>query len=330
MDRTKPWRDYAVVMLDVETGGLDPEVDRVVEIAAVRFEPPADADDGNELGLTRHGITGVVSGLVNPGRSIPKEASDIHGITDEMVVGAPVFGEAWPKVLALFDENTIAAAYNAPFDRAFLRAEAERCQEPLPLPKGENPIPVGLRMPWLDPLVWVREADRFAKGQGRHKLGVTCERWGIALEDGHKAEDDAIAAGRLMLCPLMRGVVEKFAGRGPSLVTVLAAQAKLEEAQDERHRAFQKQQEASRGKAAQCKSCGAAIVWVTTDAGRAMPVDAAPNLTAGNILVSGDGRSGRVLTGAGLEMARGKEILHLSHFVSCPQAKQHRAPRRSR
>ena len=65
--------------IDLETTGLDPRRDDVVEIAAVPF---VDARPQHAY-VTR----------VNPGRSIPSDSSRIHGITDEMVVGAPSIGE---------------------------------------------------------------------------------------------------------------------------------------------------------------------------------------------------------------------------------------------
>lgn len=331
MNRSESWRSYPLVVLDCETGGLDPTTERVVELAAVRFEPGPDG----------YVITGTVASLVNPGRPIPKAASDIHGITDEMVAGAPTFAEVWPKVVALFGETTVAAAYNADFDRKFLRAEVERVRE---MGRDGSPttmaqdlqklaavdLPAGLRLPWLDPLTWVREADRYQPGRGRHKLAVTCERWGVKLEDGHKAEDDAIAAGRLLTSDRMRRVIAEVCdGPDPSLMGVQAIQGTLAAVHDKEHQRFRQQMASNRGKAAQCKSCKAAIVWIETHDGKAMPIDAVPSTSKGTIVVNEAGTQGDVVAGEALDLLRaaGRQLF-VSHFATCPQATQHRAPRR--
>ena len=65
-----PTRPLAV--LDLETTGVNVEQDRIVEITVARF-------------TSTTGDTESLHALVNPGRPIPKDASDIHGITDEKV-----------------------------------------------------------------------------------------------------------------------------------------------------------------------------------------------------------------------------------------------------
>ena len=52
--------------------------------------------------------------------------------------------------------------------------------------------------PWLDPLTLIRHVDRYDRGQGRHKLEVSCARHGIALVGAHSALADARAAGQLL------------------------------------------------------------------------------------------------------------------------------------
>jgi hypothetical protein len=83
---------------------------------------------------------------------------------------------------------------------------------------------------------------------------------------------------------------------------------------------------------ASCKSCGAAIRWVTVVRAhgrgeRAMPIDAEPSAT-GNVLLTGRNDRGPVarVLGAGESGVAGTP-LYLAHFASCPNAKQHRKPR---
>lgn len=316
MDKHKPWREYPVVVWDVETTGLDPERDRVVEMAAVLFL-------GDE-------IRGVVAGVVDPGRPIPPEATEIHGISDEMVAehGRP-FADLWREAVAMCrqHEETVCAAYNAPFDRGFLRAEAHRVDL--------HDVPIGVRLPWLDPLVWVRERDRFERGAGRHRLAPTCERWGVELRNGHAAEDDAVAAGQLLRSPTMRSAVASLTPGGtepdPSLAAVLGRQVKLHAEQEARHREWRRSQDRTLGQGAECRSCRAAITWVETAGGRRMPLDLVPS-PVGTVLVTDDGRHGTVLTGDDLVAAReARRALRLSHLATCPNAAnaaKHRVPKR--
>lgn len=81
-----------------------------------------------------------------------------------------------------FIEGAQPGGYNTGFDRAFL-------------PHGFGGTEGS--WPWVDCLTLVRVIDRFAKGKGRHKLEVSCERHGVALPKAHDAGADARAAGEL-------------------------------------------------------------------------------------------------------------------------------------
>ncbi len=93
------------VAFDTETTGLYPGFDQIVEIAACRF---------------RNGeIIDEFQTLVNPERDIPSEISDIHGITEDMVVDAPKGDEAVNGFID-FIGNDPLLAHNAPFDERFI------------------------------------------------------------------------------------------------------------------------------------------------------------------------------------------------------------------
>jgi len=78
-----------------------------------------------------------------------------------------------------------------------------------------------------------------------------------------------------------------------------------------------------------CKSCNAPIVWAITPKGKRAPIDAEPS-DKGNIRIQTDAAApiAHYLSEIELAAARASgERLHLSHFVTCPQAAQHRRPR---
>jgi DNA polymerase III subunit epsilon len=173
-DPEREWMALPIALIDVETTGRDPAVDRVVELAVV-------VGRGGEVVDRR-------SWLVNPGRPIPEESRAVHGITDEMVAGKPEFSAIASEVLLAFD-GVIPAAYNASFDRAFLLAELRRC--------GCDVLPASLspNVEWFDPLVWARELHQFERGKA---LSDMTARLGIAHETAHRATDDAEAALRVL------------------------------------------------------------------------------------------------------------------------------------
>jgi hypothetical protein len=73
-----------------------------------------------------------------------------------------------------------------------------------------------------------------------------------------------------------------------------------------------------------CSSCGARVEWVTTDAGKKMPLDLEPS-AAGNVVVRGDGVA-RTLGPLELAMLPTGTVRRVSHFATCPNAEQHRRP----
>lgn len=142
-------------MIDFETTGFDPSKCRVIEI-----------------GIVTQALSWGT--LVNPGIPIPRDVP--CNITDEDVRGAPPFPA---REVAERLVGHIPAAYNAPFDRAFLQAEFQRA--------GVQ----WKQYEWIDPLCWARH---FLKDQRSRTLGAVCERLGIKLREAHRAENDARAA----------------------------------------------------------------------------------------------------------------------------------------
>lgn len=173
LDPRGEWPRMPMVVLDVETTGLDPDNDRVIELGLVLV------DDGQ--------ITAKQSWLVQPGVAIPKEALEIHGITDEELRTAPPFAAIRDELLAA-TAGRLPVAYNAPFDRAFLAAELQRT--------GDVPAAFAPGTEWVDPLIWARA--RLPR-EGGYKLGEMTKRLEIELVDAHRAAADAEAAAKVLL-----------------------------------------------------------------------------------------------------------------------------------
>lgn len=146
--RAKNWtRPNAAVILDTETTDLDGEI---IEIAII------DAATGH----TR------LNTLVDPGTPIAPEATAVHGITDEMVHGAPRWPQLWPRLAPLLHKGTVLA-WNAPFDRGRIHHECVRHGIPTP------------RARWR---CLMRLAARHTNTRRR------------ALNGGHRALDDTLQA----------------------------------------------------------------------------------------------------------------------------------------
>ncbi len=187
--------DIPFVSIDTETTGRDPATDRVVELGCVIFR-------GGEV-IARKGW------LINPGRPIPADATEVHGIRDEDVADAPTFEQVAVEYLELLS-GVLPLAYNAGFDRDFLAAELGRV-DLAQTTWGTRAWPPGARsdVSWVDPLTWARELHKEERSRA---LGDVCERLGIALERAHRATDDAEAAGRVMCAFLEDNRVPKNYG----------------------------------------------------------------------------------------------------------------------
>lgn len=176
IDATTLISEMAFASIDTETTGTDPAVDRIVELAIVVWE--------RGCVVARHRF------LVNPGRPIPKEAFDVHGISDEAVKDQPPFSAYCDEILAAL-AGKIPVAYNADFDRNFFMEELARAGV-----VPASPPPAARRgIEWVDPLVWARELHKEEKSKA---LGEVATRLGVALERAHSAVDDAEAAMRIL------------------------------------------------------------------------------------------------------------------------------------
>ena len=159
-----------VIAFDVETTGLDPVANRVVELAFAGLNV-----DG-QIAWTWHQ-------LFNPACEIPSHATAIHGIGDDEVKYAPAFAEKVAEIEQLLADRTLLA-HNLFLDVGFLRAEMRRCGARLPVNNG------------LDTLRVSRRVDPTARS---HNLSSVCRRYRIGLGSAHRATADTVAVAQLFV-----------------------------------------------------------------------------------------------------------------------------------
>ncbi len=103
------------VCIDCESTGLDPEKDRIIEIAVALF--------------TFQGVLQQYETLIDPECPIPGTSQEIHKISQEMIAGKPKIREALPRILEMIDGHIIVG-HGIGFDVSLIASEAQRVQIP--------------------------------------------------------------------------------------------------------------------------------------------------------------------------------------------------------
>ncbi|MCZ4514534.1 exonuclease domain-containing protein [Streptomyces sp. ActVer] len=172
--------DYRRLGWDTETTGVQVHEARIVTAALV-------VRGGNLPDRT-------FSYIINPQIPIPAAASAVHGITDEraQAEGADpkeALEEIASRLTAALVHGMPVVAFNQSFDWSVLHYDLAR-HGLLTMADRLDGDPATL----LDPHVIDRQCTPKLRGKGLRKLKPTCERYGVALEDWHTAEADALAA----------------------------------------------------------------------------------------------------------------------------------------
>jgi DNA polymerase III subunit epsilon len=118
------------IVLDTETTGLEPsEGHRIVEIGAVE--------------LFNHLPTGkTYHQYLDPQRPMPKEAFEVHGLSDDFLKGKPLFATIAPAFLAFIGDAKLVI-HNASFDMKFLNAELKAANHPtLPFSRAIDTVAI--------------------------------------------------------------------------------------------------------------------------------------------------------------------------------------------
>ncbi len=172
------------IVLDTETTGFDPETgDRIVEIGAVE--------------LFNHMPTGrTYHQYINPERSMPQEAFEVHGLGDDFLRDKPLFREIGQAFLDFVGDARLVI-HNAAFDMKFLNAELGWIKLPL--------IP-------LDRAVDTLEIARKRFPGSPASLDALCRRFGI--DNSARTLHGALLDSEI----LAEVYLELIGGRQPGLI----------------------------------------------------------------------------------------------------------------
>ena len=168
--------DYTVI--DLEMTGLNPKLDKVIEIGAVR--------------VRGHKEAARYATLVNPRRSIPERVVELTGITNEEVAAGLDEDEAMQALIAFIGDDVIVG-HNVSFDYSFMKQWAVNKRIPLTLRACDT----------------LRIARAILPGEQSKKLEDLCVYYRIERERAHRALDDAVETHRILECMMQQILPEK-------------------------------------------------------------------------------------------------------------------------
>lgn len=151
-----------IAVLDFEMTGLDPDRDRVCEVAVVRG--------------TAGGVDKEYQTLVRPNVSMTKGARKVSGITDAMLQRAPGFRRIAHDLVDVL-EGAVLICHNVPFDVGFLHRELDECGIAYAPPLT------------IDTLLMARRLFAFPK----NNLAAVAQAFEVSLAEAHRAMGDARA-----------------------------------------------------------------------------------------------------------------------------------------
>ncbi|MBF0780346.1 MULTISPECIES: PolC-type DNA polymerase III [unclassified Granulicatella] len=160
--------DATYVVFDVETTGLSAVYDTIIELAAVK--------------MYKGNVIDTFEAFINPGHPLSSTTISLTGITDEMVRTQGRLEKDVLEDFQKFCEGAILVAHNATFDMGFLNTSYRK----LNMPEANNPV--------IDTLELSRALHPELKS---HRLNVLAKKYGVSLEQHHRAVYDSETTGHL-------------------------------------------------------------------------------------------------------------------------------------
>ena len=161
----------SLVFLDVETTGLNGNAERVIEIYMLK--------------VYKDGSYEEFASFIDPERPIPRRITEITGITEQDVKGAPTEHDVAPKIRSFIGEGT-PVAHNLPFDMQFLQAMFRRQNLPVIKRRGIDTLKLSRT---VFPKLCI-----YPDGGGSHKLKNLMYHLGLdqSFANSHRAKDDVL------------------------------------------------------------------------------------------------------------------------------------------
>lgn len=190
------------VVFDLETTGISPNRDEVVEISAIKVR------EGQ--------VVEEFTTLVNPKRPIPYGASAVNHITDEMVADAPYFSQVLMDFFEFIGDMVLVGHNIQTFDMNFIYRDAEKFYGKIP----DNDYIDTLRM-----------ARNVLPALSHHRLVDLSDYYGISTEGAHRALNDCrmnmqvyellakefspdkLKEKGMKICPRCKNIMKKRNGR---------------------------------------------------------------------------------------------------------------------
>ena len=166
-------RDVSFAVVDFETTGVNPNTDRVIQMAAVVVNGHGEIIDSFDTVVKPESPSDYTHG-----------AEHVHGISREQVDNGMPLRQALQKLWEI-SEGNLFTAHNARFDLGFLHAESERVGISRTVERHIDTLALAR---WVD-------SDRTRK----HSLTALCEHYGIERDKAHDARSDATATAELLV-----------------------------------------------------------------------------------------------------------------------------------
>ena len=157
-----------IIIFDIETTGLSNATERITEIGAVRLHNLEIVEEFNTF--------------VDPEKHIPENITELTGITDEMVAGAPKEGDAVSSFLEFCGDAPLIA-HNADFDTSFIRVACERNK-------------INYHNPYIDSLKLCKAAIPNKK---KYTLDAMAKELNCGDFNHHRASDDAKMLAKIFI-----------------------------------------------------------------------------------------------------------------------------------
>lgn len=159
-------KEVNFVAIDVETTGLSPVYNELIEISAIKYEKAKKKD--------------TFSTLIKPKKEISDTITNITGITNEMVKNAPNIEQVMPKLIDFIGDYPIVA-HNANFDYSFLQNNSQKSF-------SKNKV--------IDTVAISR---KMLPSLPNHKLNTVSKYIGIEEDGFHRAEFDCECCAKIYI-----------------------------------------------------------------------------------------------------------------------------------